>query len=377
MKKPCHMQARGRIQGLRKPLIIAVLGAGNGGQAMAGWLASRGCEVRLTDLFPNYLAPLRRLKAIELSGAVQAEGRVTVCRDPAGCVRGADMIILATAAPGHKRLVARMAPGLTDGQVLLATPGYFSSLTVPVYLKALGYKPRLVCAEAESLIYTCRSAEPGKVAVYFVKKKMGIGVQPQSEARRVLEMIRPFYPQMVDEGHSFKVALDNVNYALHPAILLFNAGWVEAARGNWIFYKEGVTPSVIRAVEGLDAERLALGSAAGLRLTPVYKLLKKFYRVPGANHLLSLLQRNPAYQNIQAPPVLDYRYFTEDVCYGLVPMAALSRKLGLAAPVMDSIIRLASLLLGRDLGRAGLRLSDMGLESLGRKELIRTLTGQA
>ena len=151
----------------RKKLKVAVLGAGNGGQAMAGWMAARGCEVGITDLFPEYLSPLRGLKDIELSGVVRAKGGFTVFEDQAECVRDADIILMVTAAPGHKRIIEKIAPALKDGQVLMTTPGYFSSLTVPVYLKRIGYEPKLVYVETESLIYACRAVAPGKVSIYF------------------------------------------------------------------------------------------------------------------------------------------------------------------------------------------------------------------
>ena len=60
----------------RKKLKVAVLGAGNGGQAMAGWMASQGAEVGITDLYPEYLAPLHKLNKVELSGAITATGRM-------------------------------------------------------------------------------------------------------------------------------------------------------------------------------------------------------------------------------------------------------------------------------------------------------------
>jgi opine dehydrogenase len=283
---------------------------------------------------------------------------------------------MVTAAPGHKRIIEKIAPALEDGQVLITSPGYFSSLTVPVYLKRLGYEPKLVYVETESLIYACRAVAPGKVSIYYVKNEMGIGVKPQKEAARVLDMIGPFYPQLKDQGNVFRVALDNVNFVLHPSILLLNSGWAENTKGNWIFYKDGVSPSVMRVIEGMDAERLSLGKAAGLELTPVYELLKKFYTVPGETNLISLLQRNPAYQNIKAPSLLDYRYFNEDVCYGLVPMVGLSRIFGLGVPVMDSVIQLVSTLLGKDLRKAGLQLSDLGLDGIGQPALARLMKGE-
>ncbi|MCK4591292.1 MAG: NAD/NADP octopine/nopaline dehydrogenase family protein, partial [Candidatus Latescibacteria bacterium] len=152
-----------------------------------------------------------------------------------------------------------------------------------------------------------------------------------------------------------------------------NAGWAENTQGNWIFYKEGPSPGIIRVIEGIDAERLALGKAAGLTSTPVYELLKKFYTVPGQKDLLSLLKLNPAYQEIKAPLAINYRYFTEDVPYGLVPISNLSQAFGLSTPVIDSVIQLASALLGKDFRKAGYGLAELGLEGISKKELFHRL----
>ncbi|MCK4433158.1 MAG: NAD/NADP octopine/nopaline dehydrogenase family protein, partial [Methanomicrobia archaeon] len=277
------------------------------------------------------------------------------------------------AAPGHKRIIEKVAPALKDGQIVVVSPGYWSHLTLPTYLKSIGYEPNLVYAETESLIYACRAVDPGKVSISYVKDELGIGVRPKEESSHVLELMRPFYPQLKDRGNIFQVSLDNVNFPLHPSVLLLNAGWVENTQGNWIFYKEGPSPGIIRVIEGIDAERLALGKAAGLTPTPVYELLKKFYTVPGQKDLLSLLKLNPAYQEIKAPLAINYRYFTEDVPYGLVPISNLSQAFGLSTPVIDSVIQLVSTLLGKDFRKTGYGLAELGLEGISKKELFHRL----
>lgn len=356
-----------------KPLKVAVLGAGNGGQAIAGWMASQGCEVGITDLFPQYLAPLHTLGGAELSGVVTAKGAFTVHDDPAECVRGADVLVLVTAAPGHKEILEKIAPAISDGQVLIASPGNWAHLTIPTYLRTMGYEPDLIYAETDSLIYACRASAPGKVSVGYVKDELGLGVWPKTETPRVLEMMKPYYPQLKDRGNIFKITLDNVNYSLHPSVLLLNAGWAENAKGDWIFYRQGPTPGIIRVIEGIDSERLALGQAAGVKLSSVYDLLKSYYTVPGQKDLLSLLNLNSAYKDIKAPSTIHYRYFTEDVPYGLVPIRHLCRVFGLATPVIDAVIQLVSTLLGEDFESHGLCLKDLGLEGISREELRRRM----
>jgi opine dehydrogenase len=66
-------------------------------------------------------------------------------------------------------------------------------------------------------------------------------------------------------------------------------------------------------------------------------------------------------RTIKSPPKLDHRYLNEDVGYGLVPMAEIGRMMGVATPVIDALITLASVINGQDYRRSGLTLEKMGL----------------
>ena len=50
---------------------------------------------------------------------------------------------------------------------------------------------------------------------------------------------------------------------IHPAVTLLNAGLIERTGGAFLFYEEGVTESVGRAIEAVDRERLAIADALG------------------------------------------------------------------------------------------------------------------
>ncbi len=68
---------------------------------------------------------------------------------------------------------------------------------------------------------------------------------------------------------------------------------------------------------------------------------------------------------------IDYRYFTEDVGFGLVLLTDLAKVVGVKTPVMDAIIQIVSVLLERDFQKEGQRtLESFGLNDLSKKELI-------
>ena len=69
---------------------VAVIGAGNGGQAMAGHLGMRGYDVSLLEdpRFEAGIAEVRSRKAIELKGALSGLGPVSATTDPGEAMKG-------------------------------------------------------------------------------------------------------------------------------------------------------------------------------------------------------------------------------------------------------------------------------------------------
>lgn len=76
-----------------------MIGAGNGGAAVAGYLASRGHEVRVHDRNPAVVEPIARSGAIEVAGKIQGRGKIALATtDVAPAVTGADLVVEAVHA---------------------------------------------------------------------------------------------------------------------------------------------------------------------------------------------------------------------------------------------------------------------------------------
>jgi len=73
------------------------------------------------------------------------------------------------------------------------------------------------------------------------------------------------------------------------------------------------------------------------------------------------------------PSSLKGRYITEDVPYGLVPLAQLARGFGVDIPIIDATIRMASLINEADYYKQGMSLEELGIAGLGKQELADTL----
>jgi len=156
----------------------------------------------------------------------------------------------------------------------------------------------------------------------------------------------------------------------HPALVLLNAGWIEATGGDFEFYIDGVTPSTALILERLDRERVTVATAMGIRAQTACEWLSRAYSAHG-NNLFEAMHDNPGYKGITAPRTLRHRYIFEDVPYSLVPIAELGRRFGVDVWGMESMIQLACVIDGTDYRHRGRTLERMGLVGLSLPEIAR------
>ncbi len=202
-----------------------------------------------------------------------------------------------------------------------------------------------------------------------VKEFLGVAALPATDTQALLEPLKEIYPQTQAVENVLSTGLNNMNPIFHVFPTLTNLGWLEATKGNFRFYYEGITPSVAKLVEAVDRERMMLCQSLGISTLSGMEWQKKFYGAKG-NVLPEILQSNRAYEEIQAPSSKETRLITEDVPMGLVPMAEIAEIAGVPTPFMDSAILLASEIMGQDYRATGRNLRAMGLVGLNKEELL-------
>ena len=108
---------------------IAVLSAGNGGQALAADLALRGHDVALYDLprfAPVIEAIRRRGNTIELQNKITGTATIRlVATDIAEALDGAEVVYFTAPSYGQKTFFDLAVPALSDGQVIVLMPGNY------------------------------------------------------------------------------------------------------------------------------------------------------------------------------------------------------------------------------------------------------------
>ncbi|GAI60830.1 unnamed protein product [marine sediment metagenome] len=78
-----------------------------------------------------------------------------------------------------------------------------------------------------------------------------------------------------------------------------------------------------------------------------------------------------AVARISGPSLVKSRYITEDIPYGLVPIAKLGRHFNVVTPVIDAVIELASVINQTNYWKEGMSLEELGLATLSTEELGR------
>jgi opine dehydrogenase len=343
---------------------IAVLGAGNGAHAFAGDLARRGFSVRLYTKFAHEIADLRQAGGVSLEGVVDAVGRLElITTDIAPVVAEADIILVVVPATAHAFMAEACGPYLRDGQVVVLNPGRTGgALEFRQVLTRLGVEARVMVAEAQTLLFTCRISGPARVRVTSIKRQVPLAALPASDTVQVLNALRSLYPQFVAAEDVLETGLDNIGAVFHPGTVVLSAARIESGV-PFEFYRD-MTPGVARLLEAVDEERMAVASAYQVRATPAVEWLERSYEDVAGATLHERILGNPAYAGIAAPRSLDTRYLYEDAPTGLVPIASLGRLAGLEMRVTAGLVDICGALCRRDFWTEGRNLHRLGVAGL-------------
>lgn len=349
---------------------ISVIGAGNGGQAMAGHLSLLGHEVCLYARNKIIIEDLKDKGGILLEGKINGFGRLhKITADLKTAVIGADIIMIVTTANAHFSLAQQLADFLEEGQIIILNPGRTGgALDFKEGLLRKRCSKRIYLAEAQTLIYACRIKEVGVVNIIGIKDRVLLSAIPATDTTYILKSIVSIYPCFIPAKNVMITGLENIGAIFHPSVLLFNAASIERG-GMFYFYRE-MTSSVGNFIEELDKERLAVGRAYGLDLISAKEWISYAYKNVEGNTLCERMQNNPAYFDIVAPTSINCRQITEDIPTGLLPIAELGKHAGLEMPLSSSIVSICSSLLNLDFRKEGRTIERLGLKQLNTSEII-------
>lgn len=340
---------------------IAVLGGGNGALAAAADLTAQGHEVRHWRREASALRPEISLE--------DAEGKRTIriartCADVGEAVRGAELVFMPDPAFTQLDNARRLAPHLTEGQVVFLAPGTFGAFVMREAMRT-----RCAVAETGTLPWLTRKHGPATAAITARATRLPTGVYPACLHEAAFATVARAFPAVEPVEDALSAALMNAGPVIHPPLVLMNAGPLEHFE-RWDIHKEGTQPAIRRVTDALDAERVAARAALGY--APPHFPLADHYREDGEEWMYGrrVHRRLTDSGDWKERIVLaEHRYMREDVEMGLAFLVSVCEWAGVPCPVARGLLALASAVLGREL-RAGARtLEGLGLAALSRDEM--------
>jgi opine dehydrogenase len=361
-------------------LAVSVIGSGPLSLSIAGQLAHRGAEVTYVDLSAQASASPEPV--IRFRGAVEYDAHLAgVTRDLGGVgggvgvgtragAGGADLVLVAVTPSYYDRIFSHLADSLRDGQVIAFFPASFGALTFRAFLKARRPGVEVTICEVVSFPYVCDLRPDGTVFVHGIKKELRAAVSPTSQTGPVLATLNRYLDILIPAKSFLETSLDNMNMTLHPLPVLLNLHATETAPATFRHFIDGVTPSIGRLLEKLDAERMAIGRAYGLSLTSAIDQLKTYYGDRGRDTIAEYVTApDGPYPNVKGFGIRS-RYVTEDVPYLVVAGLSLADAAGVPAPTMELCVQLASAIMDVDYRSSGYTLARLGLEGLDREGIL-------
>lgn len=336
---------------------ISVIGGGNGGIAEAAYLALQGYDITLYD---------RKFKNIsDVEGRVILSGSLKrhVCipritDDLKFAVRGAQIIFIILPAYAHKEVLVKIREYLIDGQIIVLMPGKLGGGLEALHtLREMSRNVTIF--ETESVIVVARRLKEDEVYIHGLKRSIKVGgvnvVQDKTRIIKDFALLKLIHSEFKLVNNIMEASFSEVGCVLHPVINLLSAARIEAGH-SFLFYLEGVTPSVAKVLDALDLERLSIACAYGINVESVSKTTKRYYKSSGKD-ILSVLRSTSTYKDITCFMAVRGRFFEEDVFISLCLYKRLADLAGISVPVIDSIIFLAECMCGSSRDNVALTLS--------------------
>jgi len=341
---------------------IAILGAGAVALGTAAYLAREGhSPVVWSPSGAGTRAllsgePLKATGAVEGSFAVPAEAQIATAVD------GAQIVLIALPANGHRAVLEALAPCLVGGQVVaISSHASFGALVLSRLLAERGVACPVVAWS--TTLTSGRRRGDAEVAVSTVRGRIDAATVPARDGAAAIGLCREaFGDHFLARDSLLAIALSNLNPQNHMGIALCNLTRME--KGEAWGQGENVTPCVGRLLEALDAERLEIARAFGLETRTIFEHFSLSFHVPEGPVSEMNAQMAREGRGGEGPRTADSRYVLEDVPYGLVPTVRLGALAGRPAPLHEAGVRLFSALYGRDFEAQNDLLGAAGIEGL-------------
>ncbi|MGH0632174.1 NAD/NADP octopine/nopaline dehydrogenase family protein [Bacillus pacificus] len=341
---------------------ITIVGAGNGGSAIAADLTLKGHEVTLlktsngihNEHFNTILNNGYKISLIR-NGVKKVASLKLITTDYEMALQGSELVIVFIQTNYHEEVAKKIAPYLRD-QIVMLQPGYLGTL----YFKKYNSLETITYVEAESSPIDCRITNPGEVTVLFENVVNPIGVYPVSRSEGTLTKLATLGYNFESVNSIIESALHNPNLIVHTLGAIMSMPRIEYTKGEYWMYREVFTPSVWSLVEGLDNEKMEVLDRLNLPRLSYVEACKKRNSSNSNEDAREVFFYYANNHSPKGPNEVDSRYITEDVPEGLVLLESLGEYFNVPTPICSSLINIASGALKRDFRANGRSIKRLG-----------------
>ncbi|MFW9848264.1 MAG: NAD/NADP octopine/nopaline dehydrogenase family protein [Candidatus Thorarchaeota archaeon] len=352
-------------------LRVAIFGGGHAGRGLAGYLSLQGIDVSLYNRTLENVDRIKDSDGLYIHGIVNGFASIPLVTDNiAKAISDRQILIISVPAQAHTYFAHEMAPYLERGQLVLLMPGRTGgALEFANIVRQICDLDSILLGEAQTFSFVSRITGPDSVLISKIKNSVQVSAFPAIDNHRYMNHLGKLPIPLVSTANVLETSLNNVGAMLHPTPTILCAGLLESRCGGYNHYHEGISDSVGKLIEKIDAERVSVAKKFSLNAISLTDWLRNSYDAKGQS-LCDCIRSVDAYDGVGSPSTIYHRYVLEDIPTGLVPISHLASLCGLKTPAIDSVINIACHLYERDFWSDGRSLSGMGLEGMIPSEVV-------
>ncbi|MBN9333936.1 NAD/NADP-dependent octopine/nopaline dehydrogenase family protein [Devosia sp.] len=323
---------------------IAILGAGAVGRASAAYLLTRGHEPVIWSPSGKSVSAFRD-GPLAAAGEIVGEFRLAIADSAEAALQGAELVMVALPANGHRMVYEEIAQHASPGQVIvISAQPVLGAFALQSRLRQVG-KANVILAWGTTLLRSRQVGASG-VRINTIRKSVDMAPLP-SEADAAIAVCRTAFGDKFDvRPDMLAISLTNINPQAHLALALTNFTRME--RGETWGQSENLTSGVARFLERLDGERLALARKLGLSVRSMAEHYHRTYGFPIASLEAMAAEIRTEGTGQLGPMTEQSRYVLEDAPFGLASLIRLGRAVGADMVLHEAGLAILSALYGRD-----------------------------
>ncbi len=347
---------------------IAIVGAGPIGQGSAALVAMHGHAPFVWSPRGSRAQPASGELRITTTGLFTSQLTVPVIASPADLAE-AEVVLFCVLGNGHKAVMDIIAPHLHAAQtIVISSHCSLGALYLSRLLGQRGIAPTILTL---ATTVTGGPIVAGEVQIKLLRNEIDVAAMPVSALPRGIALLRSLFGDLfAGSDDLMAISLSNLNPQIHLANGMLNFTRMEEGE-RWDNYG-GITESVGRLIEALDAERVAVANAFGVRVrTAREHYLKSFTGLAAGSSVHEMASAVNAQRAgaSPGPTSIRSRYFTEDLPFGIACTIAIARVAGVSASLHEAGLTLLSAACGHDFSADNDLLPSLDLPSMTMHEL--------